>query len=184
MIADNSIPQLATDQQLVEASIASASRALNTVAGSNPPKHKVKKDPNAPKQPMTSYLLFCQDVRASVKEKNPEMTQRSVAIEMGRLWKDLDQKEKEKYDIAAQKRRDEYNNEMNEYRKNLRSPDTVLINPGIQSPVMQHQSGGSQIPSPDAFAIALKHDPVVASKRTFVELETELGVKRQRLEEE
>ena len=31
-----------------------------------------KKDPNAPKRPMTAYFLFMGDKRAEVREKNPD----------------------------------------------------------------------------------------------------------------
>ena len=50
---------------------------------------KSKKDPNAPKQPMTSYLLYCADVRDKIKIEHPQLTQREIASEMGRRWKEL-----------------------------------------------------------------------------------------------
>jgi hypothetical protein len=33
---------------------------------------KAKKDPNAPKRPLSAYMFFSQDQRATVKEENPE----------------------------------------------------------------------------------------------------------------
>lgn len=35
-------------------------------------KRKAKKDPNAPKNPMSAYLLFCEEWRGKVKAQNPE----------------------------------------------------------------------------------------------------------------
>lgn len=35
-------------------------------------KRKAKKDPNAPKNPMSAYLLFCEEWREKVKAQNPE----------------------------------------------------------------------------------------------------------------
>lgn len=35
-------------------------------------KKRAKKDPNAPKNPLSAYLLFCNDHRDSVKAKNPD----------------------------------------------------------------------------------------------------------------
>jgi hypothetical protein len=34
-------------------------------------KRKAKKDPNAPKNPMSAYLLFCEEWREKVKAQNP-----------------------------------------------------------------------------------------------------------------
>lgn len=35
---------------------------------------KKKKDPNAPKRPLSAFMLFSQDKRASIKEENPDVT--------------------------------------------------------------------------------------------------------------
>ncbi|KAF9899521.1 hypothetical protein BX616_002971 [Lobosporangium transversale] len=35
-------------------------------------KRKAKKDPNAPKNPMSAYLLFCEEWREKVKAQNPD----------------------------------------------------------------------------------------------------------------
>lgn len=35
-------------------------------------KKRAKKDPNAPKNPLSAYLLFCNDHRDEVKTKNPD----------------------------------------------------------------------------------------------------------------
>jgi hypothetical protein len=48
-----------------------------------------KKDPDAPKHPMSSYLLFAKDNRASVVEANPTLTPNQIATEMGRIWREL-----------------------------------------------------------------------------------------------
>ena len=35
-------------------------------------KNKVKKDPNAPKNPLSAYLLFCDEFREKVRAENAE----------------------------------------------------------------------------------------------------------------
>ena len=35
-------------------------------------KRKQKKDPNAPKNPMSAYLMFCEEWREKVKAQNPD----------------------------------------------------------------------------------------------------------------
>ena len=53
---------------------------------------KDKKDKSAPKKPKTSYIFFCQKIRSEIKEENPEINTREIMREMGRRWKDLEDK--------------------------------------------------------------------------------------------
>merc|ERR1712244_125694 len=69
---------------------------------------KKAKDPNAPKRPMTSYLLFTKAIRADVKEENPEMKTTEITKEMGRRWKALSEEEKEPYVKEAAKLKKKY----------------------------------------------------------------------------
>ncbi|KAJ3086062.1 hypothetical protein HK102_013557 [Quaeritorhiza haematococci] len=90
---------------------------------------------------MTSYLLFCQDVRKQIKEQNPALSQVEVAMEMGRRWNEMDEDEKrvslssyllqnrfailsfdiitgiQPYDIRAAILREDYNVAMAEYKQ-------------------------------------------------------------------
>lgn len=45
-------------------------RAGKKEAGTAKP--KAKKDPNAPKRPLSAYMFYSQSARATVKEENPE----------------------------------------------------------------------------------------------------------------
>ena len=94
-----------------------------------------KKDPNAPKRPMSAYFLFMGDKRAEVKEKNPDFkigdiakvgyrvdfidsglygwfvfcrTVTFFAQEMGRMWGEIDAKDKDKYQKEADKLKIQY----------------------------------------------------------------------------
>ncbi len=54
-------------------------------------KRKVKKrirDPDAPKAPMSSYLLFTRDQRAAIKEEHPDMEPKALMQEIGRRWRE------------------------------------------------------------------------------------------------
>ncbi|KAI8846884.1 hypothetical protein BC829DRAFT_255933 [Chytridium lagenaria] len=77
---------------------------------------KPPRDPRMPKQPMTSYLLYCRDVREDVKAKFPNMTQTEVATQMGRMWNEVPEDNKKRYDEMAHLLRDQYNNAMMAYR--------------------------------------------------------------------
>lgn len=80
-------------------------------------KTKKKKDPNAPKRPMTAFLYFSQEKRAEVKEANPEMKGTEFSVELGRMWKEdyADEGSRKKWVNAAAKDKARYDEEMKEY---------------------------------------------------------------------
>lgn len=79
-------------------------------------KTKKTKDPNAPKHPTSAYLYFCNENRASIKSKMVESTtQKELLTEIGRQWKELSDKKKEKYNKLATKDKERYAKEMKAY---------------------------------------------------------------------
>lgn len=58
---------------------------------------KKEKDPDAPKRPLSSYMLFCQEERENVKEEHPDFKAKDILSELGRRWKALDDDEKKAY---------------------------------------------------------------------------------------
>lgn len=62
--------------------------------------HKVKrprkpKDPNAPKRPASSYLLFQNEIRQDLKAKNPNMPNNELLGLIAKMWKDMSRDEKD-----------------------------------------------------------------------------------------
>jgi hypothetical protein len=66
-----------------------------TAEGTAKKSKKRVRDPNAPKHPLSSYLLFARDNRAAVKESRPELTPTEVAVELGRMWRELSVEQKD-----------------------------------------------------------------------------------------
>lgn len=58
-------------------------------------KKKPKKDPNMPKKAATAYILFSNATRAEIKEENPDLDNKEIMGELGRLWKELDDEDKD-----------------------------------------------------------------------------------------
>ncbi|TFK56245.1 HMG-box [Heliocybe sulcata] len=56
---------------------------------------KKVKDPNAPKRPPSSYLLFQNEVRKVIHQQNPNMPNSELLKEISRRWKELSPKDKE-----------------------------------------------------------------------------------------
>jgi hypothetical protein len=49
------------------------------------------KDPNAPKRPPTSFLLFQNEQRKSLREKHPEMSHSDLIAKVAQIWHSLPQ---------------------------------------------------------------------------------------------
>jgi hypothetical protein len=78
---------------------------------------KKKKDPNAPKQPLSAYFIFSTEERLKVKENNPSYSICDVAKELGRRWADMDKTTKDRYQARAEEERQKYDVEMAAYRQ-------------------------------------------------------------------
>eukprot|EP01010_Urceolus_cornutus_P002299 NODE_2929_length_445_cov_148.669192_g2322_i0.p2 GENE.NODE_2929_length_445_cov_148.669192_g2322_i0~~NODE_2929_length_445_cov_148.669192_g2322_i0.p2 ORF type:complete len:103 (-),score=13.04 NODE_2929_length_445_cov_148.669192_g2322_i0:82-390(-) len=72
------------------------------------PKEKSKKDPNAPKRPLTAFLLFSGEFRKSVQTENPSFKMTDIARELGSRWRDLGEADKQKYTKMAAEEKEKY----------------------------------------------------------------------------
>jgi len=79
-------------------------------------KKKKAKDPNAPKRPMSAYLLFVKKNRAAIARENPTMKNTEVLIEVGKRWKNLDEVSRNAYEEDSKKERAEYHLEMSKFK--------------------------------------------------------------------
>merc|ERR1712079_597999 len=78
---------------------------------------KKKKDPNAPKQPLSAYFIFSTEERLRVKEGNPGFSICEVAKELGRRWAEMDPALKQRYQARAEEERQKYDVDMASYRQ-------------------------------------------------------------------
>eukprot|EP00124_Ichthyophonus_hoferi_P002302 Ihof_evm5s151 gene=Ihof_evmTU5s151 len=80
-------------------------------------KEKRAKDLNAPKKPLSTYMMFCNEIRDTTKAANPELSMTELVKKMSEEWKLIseDQKQdyKKKYDTAME----EWRTAMTEYEK-------------------------------------------------------------------
>ncbi|CEP07987.1 hypothetical protein [Parasitella parasitica] len=97
-------------------SIADGAGSASTAA-EKAKKKKAEKDPNAPKRPLSSYMLYSQSVRADVVKKNPKLSSVDVARLIGEMWNALSDKEKQPFSKAAEKEKIRFQKEMAEYEK-------------------------------------------------------------------
>ena len=45
-----------------------------------------KKDPNAPKKPLTAYMVWLQENRVAIKDKYPGISLTDIAKKAGKKW--------------------------------------------------------------------------------------------------
>ncbi|OJD23256.1 hypothetical protein ACJ73_05392 [Blastomyces percursus] len=72
-----------------------------------------KPDPNAPRKPLTAYAIFANEKRANLQYKGLSFPQ--MAIEIGRLWRELPEGEKKIAQARAIRAREEYKLALAEY---------------------------------------------------------------------
>ena len=72
------------------------------------PKQRPKKDPTAPKRPMSAFLAFSQKYRGTVRQNDPTVHNRDVSKKLSEMWKDLPEREKKKFIEQESKEREVY----------------------------------------------------------------------------
>lgn len=82
-------------------------------------KKKIK-DPNAPKRPVTSFMLFNKHKLDEFKKKNPgqKLSVTLIGKQSGKEWKGFKDDEKDKYIKMANKEKKRYEKELALYNKN------------------------------------------------------------------
>jgi hypothetical protein len=73
------------------------------------------KDPNAPKKPSSAYMVYCNQNRAKIKEKNSNIEVTEIMKELGAGWKALTEKQRIPYQKEAENLKAVYLKEMETY---------------------------------------------------------------------
>jgi len=74
---------------------------------------RANKDPNLPKRPLSSYMLWLADTRQSIADSLPEGSKvTQVMVEAGKKWKKLTKKAKGPYEKKAAELKEAYQAEM------------------------------------------------------------------------
>ncbi|GAW08225.1 non-histone chromosomal protein 6 [Lentinula edodes] len=89
----------------------------------NGKRKRVKKDPNAPKRPASSFFLFQNQIRQKVKEQHPDLPTAELRKLMSEQWSTLPEDQKNHYKQLAEELKVVYSEEKEKY--NARSPEQV-----------------------------------------------------------
>ncbi|CAA0834916.1 High mobility group B protein 3 [Striga hermonthica] len=78
------------------------------------------KDPNKPKRPQSAFFVFMEGFRKQYKEKHPKNKSVSVVGKAGgEKWKSMSDEEKAQFVEVANKRKKEYERQMEVYNRKL-----------------------------------------------------------------
>lgn len=81
-------------------------------------RNRKPKDKNAPKRPMSAYILFANDVREDVREELGENASfGQIGSKISSIWNSMDEEEKECYQLAAEKAKEKYQKTLAKYKK-------------------------------------------------------------------
>merc|ERR1712141_905461 len=84
-------------------------------------KQRKKKDPNAPKRPMSAYFLFMNSARPGVRKDNPDASIGEVAKILGKMWGEIEPEEKAKFDKEAAAAKKKWEAEKAAYAKKAKA---------------------------------------------------------------
>ncbi|CAF0875171.1 unnamed protein product [Brachionus calyciflorus] len=76
-----------------------------------------KKDPSAPKAPLNGYLVYFNEERSEMRQKNPNIGFGELTKIIAAKWKELPTDEKQKYINEAELDKERYVKEMADYKK-------------------------------------------------------------------
>eukprot|EP00549_Striatella_unipunctata_P025955 CAMPEP_0118714724 /NCGR_PEP_ID=MMETSP0800-20121206/26383_1 /TAXON_ID=210618 ORGANISM="Striatella unipunctata, Strain CCMP2910" /NCGR_SAMPLE_ID=MMETSP0800 /ASSEMBLY_ACC=CAM_ASM_000638 /LENGTH=279 /DNA_ID=CAMNT_0006620623 /DNA_START=179 /DNA_END=1018 /DNA_ORIENTATION=- len=123
------------------------------------PWKRAKKDPSAPKRPMSAFLYFSQDKRREIKAKNPHMKNTEVSRVLGEMWRNAteeerrphverEKKERDQYKDDISKWRDEHNAKLEAQRKAQADQAQFMAQNGMLNPQTEYQSFPVPPPQP------------------------------------
>lgn len=81
------------------------------------PWKRAKKDPSAPKRPMSAFLFFSQDKRRLIKGENPGMRNTEISRVLGEMWKESSDEQKNPHVEREARERATYKIDIANWRK-------------------------------------------------------------------
>ncbi|CAM8913391.1 unnamed protein product [Rhodiola kirilowii] len=86
---------------------------------------KVKADPNKPKKPVSSYILFSKETRKALQEERPGVNFATLNALISVKWKEISDEEKKKWNDKAALAMNAYKKEMEEYNKTTAASSAI-----------------------------------------------------------
>eukprot|EP00543_Licmophora_paradoxa_P003446 CAMPEP_0202448528 /NCGR_PEP_ID=MMETSP1360-20130828/7347_1 /ASSEMBLY_ACC=CAM_ASM_000848 /TAXON_ID=515479 /ORGANISM="Licmophora paradoxa, Strain CCMP2313" /LENGTH=338 /DNA_ID=CAMNT_0049066155 /DNA_START=576 /DNA_END=1592 /DNA_ORIENTATION=+ len=81
------------------------------------PWKRARKDPSAPKRPMSAFLYFSQERRKQIKNENPSMKNTEISRILGDIWRNASEEEKRPHVEREKSEREKYKIEIAKWRE-------------------------------------------------------------------
>nr|XP_034980912.1 FACT complex subunit SSRP1 isoform X1 [Zootoca vivipara]XP_034980920.1 FACT complex subunit SSRP1 isoform X1 [Zootoca vivipara]XP_034980929.1 FACT complex subunit SSRP1 isoform X1 [Zootoca vivipara]XP_034980938.1 FACT complex subunit SSRP1 isoform X1 [Zootoca vivipara] len=94
-----------------------------------PSESKKGKDPNAPKRPLSAYMLWLNANRDKIRAECPGMSVTDVSKKAGELWKGMSKEKKEEWDRKAEDAKRDYEKAMKDYNEGGKSDSSKKEKP-------------------------------------------------------
>jgi hypothetical protein len=126
---------------------------------------KTKKAKNADgvQKNLSGYIIFCKDVRETVKTENPELNNKQIMTEMGNRWKNADEATKKKYEQLASADKERYLREKSAHGDGASESKEVEPEPEVvvEAPVPESAPAPKKKVSKKKKAEAVVEEPVL-----------------------
>jgi hypothetical protein len=103
------------------------------INGGDADNKKRKRDPNAPKRPPSSFLLFMADRRPILKKEHPDMPYLEMMKEIGNMWKALPEAQRQQYEDRYLESRNVFQKLQEEYLAKLHADETESPNKKVRT---------------------------------------------------
>lgn len=109
----------AQDRERFEQEVKDSGLSMDDFGIKRKKKSKKEQDPNIPKRPLNSYLLYSKDKRAELKKEFPDIAETELRKKMSDAWNELpnDDPVKMKYNLVASNNKKAWEAEKEEYLK-------------------------------------------------------------------
>jgi hypothetical protein len=117
------------------------------------PWKRAKKDPSAPKRPMSAFLFFSQGRRSEIKKQNPELKNTEVSRLLGRMWRTAPEEERNPHIEKEKGERAKYKVAIAAWRKEADAKAHAQLKAQAQQQAMHpvHEQGPPGMGYPDQY---------------------------------
>jgi len=122
------------------------------------PWKRAKKDPSAPKRPMSAFLYFSQGRRSQIKAANPDMRNTQVSRILGEMWRNLSDEERRPHVEKEKGEREKYKIATAEWKKEHEAKQEAQRKSDAEQ-LAQRQQMSMNIPEAQAQLLADPYGP-------------------------
>jgi hypothetical protein len=99
------------------------------------------------KKSYSGYILYCQEERSNIKERNPDLNPAQITSALGAQWKALDADEKAEYNLKAKSMKPMTDEEKAEKKAEKRASSKKPVVSGASGPVRDDDKASKKAPS-------------------------------------